>query len=108
MTARSVASIALDRDWMPTDGVLDKIENWPAGEWRAMMDFIRSAWVGAESGWHEDHTADYECAVLYSISTGGCPGNDRIVDAMFKNTDFWQECWGASVRGGMYSFQVAK
>lgn len=42
----------------------------------------------------------------FELHTGGWSGNESIIGALEKNTQFWIFCWVMSKRGGHYWFEI--
>ncbi len=85
---------------------LDLIRNWPANDFKGLMQYVKEIWAYADWGWSETGQAAgfYN---LYSISTAGWSGNELLIEALKSNHMFWLTCWQESRRGGHYKFKVA-
>lgn len=96
----------LDDDGYPTQAALDAVEHWPHGEYRELMERIRTIWYLASWGWSEEDRGNE--GVRYALSTGGWSGNESIIDALSRNQLFWANCWVSSRRGGHHVFEVER
>lgn len=93
----------LDPNGYPTEETLEKIRTW-SDNWESLLDLCKEIWHYPEFF----HKFEYEKAILYSTATGGWSGNEDIICALQENLPFWEDCWQAGKRGGIFEFEVKK
>lgn len=86
----------IDDNGYPTDKALDKIRNWPPGDYDGLMEFVKFIW----------HWPDFARigADVSTLVTGGWSGNEEILGAMTENVVWWIMHWYSSKRGGKHVF----
>ena len=97
-----------DKNCYPTEDEIDAIVNWPIGDYKGLMEFVKSIWWMPDLSWREQgpELSWREQGEIYHISTGGWSGNEEIISAMQDNNLFWTMCWHSSRRGGHYIFEI--
>lgn len=88
----------LDDNGYPTEGALDLISNWVYDDMEGWFDFIRNVWMPECRFIRRGNT-------IY-LSTGGCSGNESIVQSMTNHRILWSLSWVSSRRGGHHQFIV--
>lgn len=92
-------------DYYPSAADLKKIRNWPSGDIRGMLAWVKPRWRYSEPnpawcGWNVTRRRLY-------LSTGGWSGNESLISAMEESRCwFWAFCWISSRRGGHYEFDL--
>lgn len=91
----------LDEDGYPTEHALKIVEHWPYEMPHAFFEWLKPVWAFSthEGFYNRD-------GLTYYISTAGWSGNEAIIEAMKKNSMFWDLNWYSSQRGGHYVFRL--
>lgn len=83
---------------------LRTIKSWTKSQgWDKLMQFCWEKWRFAVFGYFMNMGKG-----RWKIGTNGMSGNEKIVEALRKNTIFWSECWESSNRGGWHEFQLTQ
>lgn len=100
-----------DKDGYPDAVTLQEIQQWPMGDFPALMSFCQEAW-NSEYGWFEQSPGFFANddslvpGTPWKCATGGWSGNESIIKALQGNTPFWWCAWRCSASGGYYEFSV--
>ena len=90
-----------DKDNYPTDEELQRICDWPLGQFDSLAEFVLSIW-----NWSKDDWLKGKRVKRLELHTWGWSGNEDILDALHKSKSlFWMIAWKQSKVGGHYRFQ---
>lgn len=94
----------------PSDEELARIESWPLGPFRELVEFAESLWAYPDSFAIEHKALSMfgDRIIRVDFSTGGWSGNESVVDSLGQamGAIFWMCAWFSSRRGGHYVLEI--
>lgn len=86
----------MSEDEYPTDEEIRRIEDWPMGDPRGMVEYV-------ESVWSHFYGKMWRTPRRVKFATGGWSGNEDIIGALHRN--IWGMCyWVKTERGGYHEY----